>query len=111
MDLETAVVNNIPVLRIDGKIIGEAVHQLQQEMLRQLDASGGMLVLDITGVPLMDSSALGTIVATLQNVKRNNGKIVLLNPQKSVQNVLSITRLDTIFEIFTDKADAVASFT
>lgn len=110
MELETAVVNNVPVLRIDGKIIGEAVLELQQEMRRQLDASGGMLVLDIANVSLMDSSALGTVVATLQSVKQNNGKLVLLNPQKSVRNVLSITRLDTIFEVFTDEADAVASF-
>lgn len=110
MELETAVVNNVPVLRVDGKIIGEAVLQLQQEMQQQLEASGGMLVLDIANVSLMDSSALGTVVATLQSVKQNNGKLVLLNPQKSVRNVLSITRLDTVFEVFTDEAEAVASF-
>lgn len=110
MELERAVVNNIPVLRIDGKIIGEAVLQLQQAMQEQLDQSGGYLVLDVTKVPLMDSSALGTIVATLQKVQKSNGKIVLLNPQKSVRNVLSITRLDSILEIYTDEQQAVAAF-
>ncbi len=110
MKLETTTVNNVPILRIDGKIIGDAVLQLQQEMQQQLEHSGGFLVLDIAEVPLMDSSALGTIVATLQSVKQNNGKIVLLNPQKSVKNVLSITRLDTVFEVFTDEGEAVGAF-
>ena len=107
MELEAVVVNNIPVLRIDGKIIGEAVLQLQQAMQEQLGQSGGYLILDVSKVPLMDSSALGTIVATLQKVQQNNGKIVLLNPQKSVRNVLSITRLDSILEIYTDEQQAL----
>ena len=110
MELETTVGNNIPILRVDGKIIGAAVLTFHQEMRRQLEQSGGFLILDVSRVPLMDSSALGAIVATLQSVRKNNGRIVLLNPQKSVRNVLSITRLDTILDIFTDESEAVASF-
>ena len=110
MKFETIHSSNIPILRLEGKLIGEAVSVLKNEMDEQINKSGGRLVLDLSNVPLMDSSALGIIVATLQDLKKENGKLVLLNPQKAVANVLSITRLDSIFEIYKDEKKAIDSF-
>ncbi len=101
---------NIPILRIDGKIIGNTVIALKREMDKQIEQSGGRLILDLTGVPLLDSSALGTIIATLQSLKKIDGKLVLLNPQKSVMNVLQVTRLNTLLEIYPDEESATAAF-
>jgi anti-sigma B factor antagonist len=102
--------NDIPVLRIDGKIIGNAVNVLKHEMDKQIEQSGGRLVLDLTMVPLLDSSALGTIIATLQALKKIDGKLVLLNPQDAVVNVLQVTRLNTILEIYPDEESATSAF-
>ena len=101
---------NIPILRVDGKIIGNTVNALKREMDKQLEQSGGRLILDLTAVPLLDSSALGTIIATLQSLKKVDGKLVLLNPQKAVMNVLQVTRLNTILEIYQDGESATAAF-
>lgn len=110
MKFETVQLSNIPILRLEGKIIGEAVPTLENEMKRQINESSGRLILDLSDVPLMDSSALGMIVSTLQKLKKENGRLVLLNPQEPVSNVLSITRLDSIFEIYQDEKGAIESF-
>ena len=66
---------NIPILRIDCKIIGNTVITLKREMDKQIEQSSGRLILDLTDVPLLDSSALGTIIATLQSLKKIDGKL------------------------------------
>jgi len=99
-----------PILRVDGKIIGKTVDRLRREMDMQIEKSGGYLILDLTNVPLLDSSALGAIIATLQALKKSDGRLVLLNPQNAVKNVLMVTRLDSIFEIYQDETDAVNAF-
>ena len=102
--------HNTPILRVNGKIIGNTVDALRHEMRTQIEQSGGHLILDLTNVPLLDSSALGAIIATFQALKKSDGRLVLLNPQQAVQNVLMVTRLDTILEIYQDEADAVNAF-
>lgn len=99
--------NNTPILRVNGKIIGNTVEALRHEMRSQIEQSGRQLILDLTNVPLLDSSALGAIIATLQALKKSDGRLVLLNPQEAVQNVLEVTRLDSVLEIYQDEADAV----
>ncbi|MDE0042759.1 MAG: STAS domain-containing protein [Candidatus Poribacteria bacterium] len=101
---------NTPILRANGKIIGNAVEALRREMRTQIEQGGRHLILDLTDVPLLDSSALGAIIATLQALKKSDGKLVLLNPQEAVLNVLAVTRLDTVLEIYRDEADAVNAF-
>lgn len=101
---------NTPILRLNGKIIGNAVEALRHEMRIQIEQGGEHLILDLTDVPLLDSSALGAIIATLQALKKSDGKLVLLNPQEAVQNVLAVTRLDTVLEIYQDEAAAVNAF-
>ncbi len=101
---------NTPILRVNGKIIGNSVDALRHEMRTQIEHGGGHLILDLTDVPLLDSSALGAIIATLQALKKSDGRLVLLNPQEAVQNVLAVTRLDTVLEIYQDEVDAVNAF-
>ena len=102
---------NTPILRINGKIIGNAVDALRHEMRRQIEQSGGHLILDLTNVPLLDSSALGAIISGLQALKKSDRRLALLNPQQAVKNVLAVTRLDSVLEIYRDEADAVNAFT
>ena len=108
---ETAMsINNIPILRVKGKIIGNTAVSLKNEIDLQVEEAGAQLILDLTGVPLLDSSALSAIVATLQKLRQTDGKMVLLNPQKSVMNVLKVTRLHLVLEIYDNEDSAVKAF-
>ena len=109
--LETTISqNNIPIIRVDGKIIGSTVDALRGEMEKQIEHSEDRLVLDLTNVPLLDSSALGTIIAILQFLRKEDGKLVLLKPQKAVINVLKVTRLDSILDSYDDEVEALNAF-
>ena len=106
---ETSISNNVPVLRIDGKIIGGAANALKREMDKQIEQGRDVLILDMENVPLLDSSALGIIIMTLQVLKTREGKLVLLNPQNSVINVLKVTRLNTVLEVYSDEELATST--
>ena len=108
---ETAMsINNIPILRVKGKIIGNTAVSLKNEIDLQVEEAGAQLILDLTEVPLLDSSALSAIVAALQKLRQTDGKMVLLNPQKSVMNVLRVTRLHLVLEVYDDEDSAVKAF-
>ncbi len=94
--------DNGAVLHLSGKIIGDSVPQLKQTIEERLDAGAEWLILDLAEVPLMDSSALGTIVAAFLKLRDKNGRLALLNAQKSILNVLAITKLDSLFEVYSD---------
>ncbi len=111
MDINTVVhESNISILRIDGKIIGESSNTLKHAIGKQTQDGARNIILDLSAVPLMDSSALGIMVAALTSLKKKGMKLALLNPQKAVSDVLKTTRLDTIFEIYDDEQKAISAF-
>ena len=66
------------------------------------------LILNLGEVPYMDSSAIAVLVEALQKMRKSGGKIYLTNLQPRVKGLLEIARLDTIFVIAGDEADALA---
>ena len=100
---------NISILHVEGKILGNAADVFREEMVQQLQTAQGKLVVDLMNVPLIDSSALGAIVLTLKYCQRSGGKLVLLNPQKAVREVLEVTQLATVIEIYDTEESASAA--
>jgi anti-sigma B factor antagonist len=85
---------------IAGEIDLHTSPQLRSRLL-ELDAKGNpnRIVLDLSAVPYMDSSAVAVLVELLQKIRKRNGQIVLSRPQPRVKGLLEIARLDTIFTI------------
>ncbi|HEY1685640.1 MAG TPA: STAS domain-containing protein [Tepidisphaeraceae bacterium] len=69
--------------------------------LLELDSKGQpkKVVLDLSGVPYMDSSAIAVLVELLQKIRKRSGQVVLSKPQPRVKGLLEIARLNTIFII------------
>ena len=101
--------NGGAILRLSGKVIGDSVPQLKQTIEERIDSGAGWLIIDLAEVPLMDSSALGTIIAAFLRLQEKNGKLALLNAQKSIVDVLAITKLDSLFEVYYDMQTALES--
>ena len=99
--------DNGAILHLDGKIIGDGVAQFKQAIEEQINSNINWLILDLSGVPLMDSSALGTIIMAFHRLKERNGKIVLLYAQKSILEILNITKLNSLFEIYDNMQMAI----
>lgn len=68
------------------------------------------LILNMANVDYVDSTGLGAMVMVANTIKRNGGKVKLLNMNKRNIELLVMTKLATIFEIFNDEQDAINSF-
>lgn len=111
MNFETTIgKQNISILHVEGKILGNAADVFREQMNEHLQTGRDRLVVNLMNVPLIDSSALGAIVVTLKSCRQSGGKLVLLNPQKAVREVLEVTQLNTVIEIYDTEEGACAAF-
>jgi anti-sigma B factor antagonist len=112
MDIAERTVSDVTVLDLKGKMtLGEG-DELLKDKINSLLASGKKkLVLNLEGVPYIDSAGLGEIVRTYTTVSRQGGSLKLLNLTKRIEDLLSITKLLTVFDTYESEADAVKSFT
>ena len=107
----------VPVARREGtavvaQIRGEVdLHNspdLRAAILQLIQqATPKKLILNITQVPYMDSSAIAVLVESLRKMRAAGGKLFLVDPQPRVKSVLEIARLDTLFSIVASDDDAL----
>jgi len=105
------VVNGVTILDLKGKItLGEGDELLKKEIDSLIQKDQKKLLLNLEGVPYIDSAGLGEIVRTYTTVSRQGGKLKLLNLTKRIQDLLAITKLLTVFETYESEPDAIKSF-
>ena len=107
LKVETTTVGNTPVVRIRGDIDLHTSPRLRELLLESAQRTTGTLRIDLTGVPYMDSSGVGTMVFVKREVGRTGRRVVLIGLQPRVQSVFEITHLDKFFTIVAtlDEAD------
>lgn len=111
MQIEERVVGDVTILDIKGKMtLGEGDELLKDKINSLVSQGHKKLVLNLEGVPYIDSAGLGEIVRTYTTVSRQGGKLKLLNLTKRIEDLLSITKLLTVFEVFDSEDEAVNSF-
>ena len=109
--LITRQVGDVSVMDAAGRItLGEG-SSVFRETLRELVSKGQKKVLlNLGEVSYIDSSGIGELVSGFTSVTNQGGQLKLLNLNKRVQDLLQITKLYTVFEVFEDEAAAVRSF-
>lgn len=111
MKIVERTVEDVTILDLHGKIlIGEGDDALREAVTRLTDAGKTKIVLNLGDVPYVDSAGLGEIVRCYTTVSRKGGKLKLLNLTKKIQDLLSITKLLTVFETHDSEGEAVKSF-
>ena len=111
MQIEERVVGDVTILDLKGKMtLGEGDELLKDKINSMVHQGNKRLVLNLEGVPYIDSAGLGEIVRTYTTVSRQGGNLKLLNLTKRIQDLLAITKLLTVFETFDNEGDAVKSF-
>src|SRR5437870_11402453 len=100
----------VVLLDVKGKItLGEGDELLKDKVNSLLNQGRKKIVLNLAEVPYIDSAGLGEIVRTYTTVSRQGGSLKLLNLTKRIADLLSITKLLTVFESFDAEAEAVRS--
>jgi len=111
MKIEERALENVVVLDLKGKLtIGEGDQLLKETIQKLMEKGHNNLLLNLEGVPYVDSAGLGEIVRTYTTVSRQGGSLKLLNLTKRITDLLAITKLLTVFDTFESEADAVSSF-
>jgi len=111
MQIEERAVGDVTVLDLKGRVtLGEGDELLKDKVNSLINQGRRKLVLNLADVPYIDSAGLGEIVRTYTTVSRQGGSLKLLNLTKRITDLLSITKLLTVFETFESEDDAVKSF-
>jgi anti-sigma B factor antagonist len=111
MQIEERAIGEVVVLDLKGRVtLGEGDELLKDKVNSLLNQGRKKIVLNLAEVPYIDSAGLGEIVRTYTTVSRQGGSLKLLNLTKRIADLLSITKLLTVFESFESEADAVRSF-
>jgi anti-sigma B factor antagonist len=111
MKIEERAVSGVTILDLQGKmLIGEGDELLREKINQLVENGTGKILLNLAEVPYVDSAGLGEIVRCYTTVSRKNGKLKLLNLTKRIHDLLSITKLLTVFETYENEEDAVKSF-
>ena len=111
MEIVERTVNDVTVLDLKGKMtLGEGDELLKDKINSLLAAGKKKLLLNLEAVPYIDSAGLGEVVRTYTTVSRQGGSLKLLNLTKRIEDLLSITKLLTVFDTFDAEADAIKSF-
>lgn len=111
MQFERRTSDGITIVSLKGKlIVGEATAALK-ELIKNLTAEGvRKLILDLAEVDYIDSSGLGTLVYCFSTFRKNGGTFKLMNLTRRNIELMLLTKLETVFEVFDQEQAAVDSF-
>ena len=111
MEIVERTVSDVTVLVLKGKMtLGEGDELLKDKINSLLAAGKKKLLLNLEAVPYIDSAGLGEVVRTYTTVSRQGGSLKLLNLTKRIEDLLSITKLLTVFDTFDSEAEAIQSY-
>jgi anti-sigma B factor antagonist len=101
----------IVILDLHGRLmVGDSATQLRDQIRSLIAAGKKELVLNLEGVDYIDSTGLGTLVICFTGMQRAGGQLKLLNLNRRNIELLVLTKLTTVFELFNDEQDAVNSY-
>jgi anti-sigma B factor antagonist len=114
VDIRERVAGTVTVLEPLGRMVlseSPADDVLKETVAAQLREGRRLFVVDLRQVSQMDTSGLTTLVAAYIAVRKQQGRIVLVNPSNRLRELLRVTRLDTLFQVFDSEDAAIMSLT
>jgi anti-sigma B factor antagonist len=102
---------DVTILDLDGKVtIGEGSVALRSAIRRVLGEGKNKILLNLGSVGYIDSSGIGELVSSFTAVNKEGGTLKLLNLTEKIQDLLAITKLLTVFDVFESESEALSSF-
>jgi anti-sigma B factor antagonist len=110
LKMETRTVNDVAVVSCTGRIVfGEEANALR-DTLKKLLTTSKQVVLNLGGVSYIDSGGLGTLVGVYSSARAGGADIKLTGLGQRLRDVLAITKLATVFEVYDTEQQAIAAF-
>ena len=102
---------DVRIIKITGRLDpGDGPDQLYEMVQHFVEEEEVNFLLDLRSVTYISSTGVGSLIKSYRSVLKKKGFVKLLSPSQSVRNILAISRLDGVFEIFPDEEEALESF-
>ncbi len=101
-------IDNAVVLDLTGRFDATAKHDVQHAIDEAMDTGTSHLILNLAGVPLVDSAALGLLAVNHNKFKEKGGKLSLVNPQPEVRMILDMVSMPKLIPSFNSIEEALA---
>jgi anti-sigma B factor antagonist len=109
--IETQEKRHVSVLNLSGRLtLGEATEKLRNAIAHEIEAGRKNILLQMSGVNYIDSAGLGALVASRTTASRHGGSLKLAGLSGRVTDLMHLTKLHTVFDIFENESLAVLSF-
>ncbi len=111
MKASTRMVDDVHIISLQGKItIGAGDTQLREVVSSALNSGAQKILLDLSGVTTIDSSGIGELVGSYTTATNRGARLKLLHLPAKLNELLHITQLITVFEVYDNERDAISSF-
>ncbi len=111
LKMNSREVDGISIVQLEGRIVlGEESNALREKVKTLLTENKKKMVMNMENVTYIDSAGLGTLVASFHSAKAQGAVLKLSNLGAKFQEVLQVTKLYTVFEVFDNETAAVQSF-
>lgn len=111
MKINTRDADGVRIIELQGKItIGAGDTQLRDVIIKSVEEGQKKILLDMGGVTTLDSSGIGELVGSYTTVTNRGGKLKLLHLPSKISDLLQVTQLITVFEVYEDEQKAIDSF-
>lgn len=100
--------DGIAIISVAGELDLYTAPRLKENLLSALEEGILKVVIDMTGVHFIDSSALGVLIGGVKRLKPKGGKLVLVSVDENVNWIFQITGLNSVFDIFSTRDEALA---
>jgi anti-sigma B factor antagonist len=108
LNVKTRRVDNIVIVEMSGRLtIGEPVLLLRETLRVQVNDGVRQFIMNLGDVSYIDSSGLGELVSAYTTVRNKQGDVKLLNLTAKAKDLLQMTKLLTVFDVFDDEAKAI----
>lgn len=97
------------VIELEGEVDVYTAPQLKQQIITLLDNNTTKVIVDLTSVDYLDSTALGVLIGGLKRLRERDGSLDLVCPNPRIRRIFEITGLDKIFDIHQTQDEVVSA--
>jgi anti-sigma B factor antagonist len=110
LEISESIREGVEILALKGRLTAGESTAIREKVDQAIAAGHLNVIFDLTHVDYVDSTGLGGMVICYTTLKKQGGVLKLVNPNKRNVELLALTKLHTIFEVFVEVQDAVNSF-
>lgn len=111
LNITERLAGDVTILDLEGRLtLGESSESFRQSIKRLVESGQKFILINLEGVTRVDSGGLGSLIARLTTIQKEGGQLKLVQLNEAMQNLMLMTKLVTVFEVYDSEEDALASF-